>query len=325
MNNKANLEQAILATVVYFDMFDYPLTASEIWQELYVEGMSYELRVTSYSLFDVRKCLESSERIKSLAENKNGFYFLRGRENILRIRHQRYLIGQPKWRRACWLTRILRLVPFIRLVAVCNKIAYDNADDNSDIDLFIITKPGRIWTARMLVTTITSLSGIRRHSDKIKDRVCLSFYVTERALDLKKLSHLSPDTHFMYWTTQIAPIFKVDKTAADFWTANSWLKKYLPNFIPYRGVDYQRHITDNKLTSFGREISEKILRGGLGNVLERKLKKLQLKKMSAKTNSARWEDNTNVVVSDDVLKFHERDAREKLRRKFRENLKALSS
>ena len=324
VENTDILTQAILATVAYFDMFDYPLTATEIWQGLYMENTSHKSRVTSYSIADVLNCLENSARIEKHVACKNGFYFLQGRANILQTRHQRYLIGQPKWQRARWLTKILRLLPFVRMVAVCNKIAYNNADGNSDIDLFIVTKPGRIWTTRVLVTAVASLLGIRRHGQKIADRICLSFYITERAQNLEKLSSTTPDTHFMYWITQIAPVFSLNRVASSFWAANQWLTKHLPNFVPYHGVDYQRHIIDGWLASSIRGASEKMLRGSLGNTLEKKLKKLQLKKMSAKTNSARWENNTNVVVSDDVLKFHERDARERSRQKFLQKLGQLA-
>ncbi|MBU1178524.1 hypothetical protein KJ903_04925 [Patescibacteria group bacterium] len=323
-----DLEKAILAAVIYFDMFAYPLTATEIWQGLYFEPAidnSPTNKQDAYSIAEVIKCLQTSNNIKRYTTSQNGFYFRQGRSEILATRHQRYLIGQPKWRRACWIIKILRLTPFVHLLAVCNKIAYDNADDDSDIDLFIIIKPGRIWTARMIVTLITSLLGVRRHGDKIKDRACLSFYITERALDLAQLAHTTPDTHFMYWITQIAPIFSLNNTQSTFWQANNWIKKHLPNSTSYQGVDYQRQVTNGVLTNLVRRMEEKILSGWVGDKLEEKLKKLQLKKMSAKTKSARWQDNTDVVVTDDVLKFHERDARVKWRQEFIKRLATLEN
>lgn len=38
------------------------------------------------------------------------------------------------------------------------------ADENSDIDLFIITKKDNLWTARFIVTAITLILGIRRRN-----------------------------------------------------------------------------------------------------------------------------------------------------------------
>lgn len=314
-----DLAKAVLSTIVYFDMFDYPLTATEIQQGLYFAAKSNR----RYSIQNIMSCLREDDEVKKYIDYKDGFYFLNGRENILRTRHQRYLIGQPKWRRARWITAFLKITPFIRLIAVCNKIAYDNADDDSDIDLFIIIKPGRIWTARMIVTLITSLLGVRRHGEKIRDRACLSFYITERALNLENLAQSKTDTHFIYWISQIASILSLNEAETDFWQANNWLKQYLPNFTPYQGVDYQRQVGDGKVAGSLRIMGEKILSGGIGKRVEKSLKKYQLKKMSAKTASARWKDDTDVVVTDDVLKFHERDARAKLRRAFTKRMKTL--
>jgi predicted nucleotidyltransferase len=56
------------------------------------------------------------------------------------------------------------LFPQIHMVALCNSRAMGEADENSDIDLFIITKKGNLWTARFLVTALTSLLGVRRRN-----------------------------------------------------------------------------------------------------------------------------------------------------------------
>lgn len=328
-----DLEWAIISTIAYFDIFSYPVTATEIWKWLYTENSKYHpstllragIQNPKFSIHDVIQSLENSEKINKFTSHQNGFYFLKGREETLQTRHRRYLIGQPKWKKARWITKILRCVPFVKMIAVCNKIAYDNADNDSDIDLFIIIKPGRIWTARIIITVITSLLGVRRHQDKIKDRACLSFYITTRALDLEKLAGQESDTHFMYWTTQIAPLFSIEGLNNKFFAANNWIRRHLPNFIPYQGIDFQRHLPDNGLTHNLRKALEKILTGTLGNYLETRVKKTQLGKMDKKTTSVRWQNNTNVVVTDDVLKFHERDARGKCRKEFLDKLEMLSN
>ena len=42
----------------------------------------------------------------------------------------------------------IQTVPFIKMVAVCNTLGYDNAAKDSDIDLFIIAKRGRLFIVR---------------------------------------------------------------------------------------------------------------------------------------------------------------------------------
>jgi predicted nucleotidyltransferase len=60
--------------------------------------------------------------------------------------------------------RLLELFPQILLIALCNSRAMGEADENSDIDLFIIAKKGNLWTTRFIVTTLTSMLGIRRRN-----------------------------------------------------------------------------------------------------------------------------------------------------------------
>lgn len=59
---------------------------------------------------------------------------------------------------------LLELFPQILLVALCNSRAMGEADVNSDIDLFIIAKKGNLWTVRFIVTTLTSMFGVRRRN-----------------------------------------------------------------------------------------------------------------------------------------------------------------
>ena len=59
---------------------------------------------------------------------------------------------------------LFSLFPQIQMVALCNSRAMGEADENSDIDLFIIAKKGNLWTARCIVTVLSSLLGIRRRN-----------------------------------------------------------------------------------------------------------------------------------------------------------------
>lgn len=60
--------------------------------------------------------------------------------------------------------RLLELFPQILLIALCNSRAMGEADENSDIDLFIIAKKGNLWTVRFIVTILTSILGVRRRN-----------------------------------------------------------------------------------------------------------------------------------------------------------------
>jgi predicted nucleotidyltransferase len=76
---------------------------------------------------------------------------------------------------------LLRATPFVEMIALTGSMAEGRARAESDIDLFIQTKPGRIWTTRVMVTVIIQLAGIRRTETKIVGRICLNWYATFNA------------------------------------------------------------------------------------------------------------------------------------------------
>lgn len=325
MNSEVNkieyhkeLDQAILSTVVYFDIFDYPLTISEIWKWLYVKDS-----IGKYNISEILDRLENNYNLNEKISFKNVFYFLKGREDIINIRHRRHLIAIPKWRKARRVTKILRIIPYLYNISACNKIAYYNAENNSDIDFFIITKKGRIWMTRFFVTLITSILGVRRQKNKIANRICLSFYITENHYDLSRLTIEDPDIHFIYWFSQISQIYDRQASYKKLINKNSWIKKYLPNFTYFKGVEYERKVKDIKILAEIREYFEKVLDSRVGDYIENKIKNYQIKKMDKNLESARWQQNTNVMISDDILKFHEKDTRTKVKAEFYKRIKEL--
>src|SRR5690242_11290163 len=197
----STLETAILRTLAYFDVFDYPLTGDQVWRWLFpVPG-----QIIDATQDNVLLQLENMMR-EGKVEKKENYFFLPGRNAMVGIRGQRWKLGPIKWRRVRSAIDFLQLVPFVRMVAVVNTLAIDNAREESDMDLLIVTQPGRIWMTRLMVTGIVSMLGFRRHGDKIKNRICLSFYATTAAMNFGKLRLQPDDPHFTFWTSQAVPI-----------------------------------------------------------------------------------------------------------------------
>ncbi len=304
-----NLERAVLRTIIYYDLFDYPLTANEIWKGLF----KYQT-----DLFLVINCLAKSENLKKYLETRDGFYFLKARKEILNIRKKRRDYSIKKWTKALKAVKIIRFVPFLRAVFLCNSIPYFNAPEDSDIDFFIIIKSGYLWFSRFFITLLLHLTGIRRHGRKIKDRICLSFYISTDNLDLKNLSY-EQDIHFYYWLANFALIF--DRNGAEnFFQANLWLKEFLPQFFPQQIIDNWM-IKENKLSFLASRTKEFFLDNFFGKFLNLVLKKIQLFKIKQNKNSRLQENNTDVLVQDNILKFHEEDNRKEVRDLFYKKLR----
>jgi hypothetical protein len=341
---KNSLEKSILATIAYFDIFDYPLTLVEIWKWLWeisdfrfqisdfdsqssVGNRKSEIENREIGLVEVQKVLDSSEVLKSLVESRRGFYFLKGRGEAVELRQQRYNLAEKKFKKVLKVIRFLKFVPGIKMIAVCNDLAWSNAPEGSDIDLFVVTEKNKIWTARLWAASFLQLFGLRP-GKIIKDKICLSFFVDENHLNLENLSikpsspslfslpslsssSLSPDIYLIYWISQIAPIYDVGGVYQKFLDANTWIKKYLPNI-------FASEIGERRRVASGRLILTK--RSGLG---ERFFRWLQLKVMPKKLKEMANRD-TQVIINDSMLKFHENDRREEFRRKWEEKLLILN-
>ncbi|MFA6381955.1 MAG: hypothetical protein WCX08_01655 [Candidatus Buchananbacteria bacterium] len=308
-----DLEKAMLSVLAFFDIFNYPLTAVEIYKWLYQPQKPYQL-------FDVFSAL-AGDNLKGAIEYKNGFYYLTGREAIITSRLSRYHFAEKKFKIALKTVWWLRWLGFIRFIAVCNNAGYNNAAKDSDIDFFIVIKKGRLWYSRLIITLLVSVLGIRRHAKKIANRVCLSFYIADNHLNLADIALKPEDPYLIYWLAILAPIYD-NGDYHRFFIANSWLRKYLPNFFQ-TNLSCRRRVFDSPAVKFFKALDETLLFGFIGNYLESLTRFFQLKKMQKKHNFSAGQTDTKIVINDSMLKFHENDKRLEYRVAWRERLTNL--
>ena len=207
----------------------------------------------------------------------------------------------------------------MKAIFICNNLAYQNASEGSDIDLAIICENNRIWTARFFSTLLMKMLGQRPTENKHQDKICQSFFITTCNLNLKSLAYKN-DIHFTYWLNQFLPIYGKPELIEKFFNSNSWTKKCLPNFEPI--TTNERWVIKSK--SLNKRFFELILKTKLiGGPLNKLLKILQLKILPKNLNNLAKEDNTNVVISDEVLKFHDKDKRIQFRDKWEKTIENL--
>ncbi len=303
----SSLEQSILAALAYHDVFAYPLTVEEIWKWLYVE-FSWDINeVAKATPADVERAL-ASPALSELVDRAGSYVSLKGRSMNVATRMERRIANERKWHRARFVSGMLRFVPFVQFIGVVNTLALDNARPESDIDLFIVVKRRRLWLTRAVVTGLVHLMGVRRHGSAVSDRVCLSFYVSERAMDLEQLSHpaLERDEYLHYWITQVVPMFERNGCWQKFLAANLWVEEHVPH--GFRGAPAPYH-GDDTLVKIVRFIPEMIGYSVLGDIGEWLASDVQYDHMFAKQGSRIHDESTDVVVTDDILKFHEHDRR----------------
>ncbi|MBP8016653.1 hypothetical protein KAZ01_01475 [Candidatus Gracilibacteria bacterium] len=200
--------------------------------------------------------------------------------------------------------RFISYIPGLKLVGICNSLSmYATKEKGSDIDLFIITEKNKLWFVRIFATFIFQILGVRRYGNKIKERLCLSFFITENAMDFSKIA-IENDIYLFYWIYYLKPILNKDNTYELFIKANKSM-----------GIDYSSLHEDNlkyiKIQKCGN--IEKIFSPILdlfNNIFKRIFLARTLNKKKNLSNSS------GIIISDDMLKFHDNDKRKEIREKI---------
>ncbi len=314
------LERGIIQALVFYDLFDYPLTLVELAK--FLQDNEGRLSALHFSLSEILLAFRHRESLKRKVVSADGFYFLRGREELVERRLSRHRTALPRWNKAVKLIRRLSGIPFLKMAALCNMFPIETPKVESDIDVVIIAKSGRIWLVRLLVTMLIALTGQWRHK-KVAGKMCLSFFLSDEHLNLQKLYQakniwFKKDPYLFNWVALLYPIYDRDGTADKFWVANQWVRQYLPQTFLTDSVPLRR-VRGTGLDHVWQKIWELIWRGKFGNWVEKTVKWWQLEYMKAR-GDPEWLRNPNVIRSDEVLKFHEIDRREYFRAKFEERL-----
>ncbi len=328
------IQKSILSTIVYYNTLDYPLTSFEVFKYLvnplhvagfYAQCVSEKVEIDRFSkitLSNIIKSLESKELKKFISE-KNGFYFLRGRGKIIKIRISRQKIADQKWKKAKKIIRWLQIIPYLRMVAVSGSLALNNTRKKSDFDLFIVVKNRRIWLTRFLITLFVQLMGKRRHKEFTEDRICLNHYVTDKSLEIKFRSLYNAQTY-----AHMIPILGIKHACLPerqeiyekFQKANRWIKDYLV-FWPKQKIEHLKVLKVSSLLRSIAKISEVCLNNRFGDFLEKILKKLQ--NHSIEKNPLTHKKGGRVTVDDTQLEFHPDSPEKEILKKYNRTIKNL--
>lgn len=215
--------------------------------------------------------------------------------------------------------RLYRSLPFISSIYLCNSISFNALKENSDIDLFIVTKKKSLWRARFFSVVFFLLLWLKRSLKNKNKKFCLSFYITENAQNLYNITLPKTDIYFSYWLAHLIPLYQEHKT--NIYQHNKRLTSTLPNFP-------QQHVIDigSKMftwTSRIKDFLEYFFWWLSGKFLEKIIKLIWLPIVIYKTKRHK-EEGRGIVVNDNMLKFH-LDIRKKVRVNYMLNRKNIDS
>ncbi len=238
--------------IIYGDIFDFPLTLEEIWRFCPLPLTRDEL--------SRRLELEGQDNpLAAMVDCRDGYYHLRGREEIVELRRQRETTSRSIWQRARRVAGLIQNIPYIRAMAITGSLATYNSDEDGDPDFLVITTPNRIWTVFLFLGTIQKLTSTRT--------LCPNFYISADSLQVTP-----KDFYNAREVTQAIPLLGTELFQR-FLEANSWVTEYVPNHRAAALREQPPLPRHGLLRLLGRAF-ELLTAGFLGDGLERIFKRL---------------------------------------------------
>lgn len=201
-------QKGIIRTLLYYDLFSYPLTKQELYQNHPSEIGRGEFQGEIDNLVN-----------RGIIFERNEFYLLRIRDespiqkriNGNKLAAQMFLVAQ---RNSLFVAKF----PFVSGVNISGSLSKNYYDENSDIDYFIITKSNRLWLCRTLFILY-----YKTLSKEKKKHYCLNYFISEADLAIddrnpfvaKELAYLVPTVN--------------KKAYLDLLENNNWHKTFYKN------------------------------------------------------------------------------------------------
>lgn len=286
----SRLLRAIVKTLSYSDIFDYPLTLPQL--KKYLIGFSLNQNLH----------LEKTIKSFSFINFKKGYYYFTGRQDIVGLRIEKEKISRQKLKIALTIARLLFHIPTIKMIAITGNLALLSSDKKDDIDFLIITRNNRMWTTRFLCVLYLKIIGAYRKpkQNQVTDKICLNMFLEEDHLSLPVNEQ---DLYSAHEIIQMKPLFTSPGYENIILKNNLWVKKFLPNAIK---SGKGRSLTYLSRCDLG--ICSKFF-----DILEFCAKRFQLFYMRKR--------RTTEVIKDGYLRFHPHDARHPILQDYQERLK----
>lgn len=275
----------VFHTLLYSDIFDYPLKKEEIWKYLISDQ-----KITK------KQFLNDLNKTKGISVS-HGLYFLKDKKETVWKRLEKEKQSKEKLTKAKRLAKALSSIPSIQLIAVSGSLALLSSDLDDDIDFFIVTSKNTLWTTRLLAAFyLLSIGEYRKRGDKdVAGKICLNMFLDEESMSFDKKRR---ELYTAHEIAQLYPLIERGNTFSKFQKANSWLLDFLPNaFDEKKKVEKIKEIRwDWVLTLF-----------------EPFLKYIQRAYMKGNL--------TSEEVSDKILAFHPYNYKEQILKDFKKKLK----
>jgi hypothetical protein len=282
-------ELAIARSVVYASLFDYPLTLGQLRQTLIESTQTPSEVLAAYN---------GSNALQGAIEFRDGFFFPRGRADLIDERRRRETRSRSFLRRHRAILQLVSALPYVRMVALSGSIAHLNLEGTGDLDLFIVTRGRRVWSTTVATVVLAKLLRRRRI-------VCANFVVADTRLVLEQ-----QDLFAASQVIHLKPLIGRD-VFRELLDRNPFVFRFYPNFHaadaatltlpPIRALAGLKRVLEAVLTPVS-PLVELVCRRAYRSYLRRR--------------SAMWQSPEQVRLQADCLKLHTRSHRQSVLERF---------
>ena len=297
---KRSLDQSIIETLAFYETRNCGRTPVQLLPYI------LDFSITSAKLEKALKRLAQSGLIVR-AGNDYGLSIKgakRTKEAVIWANKKRLIANQ--------IAKVMGKSPFIRMVALTQSVAMETAKESSDVDIFTVAAPNRLWTARFITLASLKLARLAKKKGNTTNHGCFGFWIDETAMSLSSVT-IKNDIYLSFWLAHLEPLINKNQTYEKLVSKNHRLLTRFPN--------WHRRILAKNLSK--PSPVEWLLGGWFGDWLEMLLFKFQSRKIWKDEIASR--SGASVITNRSMCKLHHFDARAEIRDRWISIIKEKSA
>lgn len=220
-------EKAIIKTLIYSDIFSFPLTENELYYYLHTPKKVPQK--------EFKKALKSLHAVTL----RHGYFALKGKSNIINKRINELSEYEKKISLAKKSADLLSLIPTVLFIGISGSLGAGSGKRDDDIDYIIICKKGTMFITRFLCVFLTLITGRKRNrkEEHAPNAICLNMFLSEDGLKFKKENQ---DIYTAREIAQINPLFERDNMYWRLLHENNWILNHLANVSSGKNVTFKK-------------------------------------------------------------------------------------
>jgi predicted nucleotidyltransferase len=267
--NERACDTAIRKTLAYRATFKYPLSYHQLYSTLITD------KKFKKEFFD--KELNKLVKTGTIGYRDGKYFDKRIKPVSWEFRSKQSKEALDKVHKVA---KVLKSIPWIKMLAVTGSVAAYNSDKESDIDIFVVAKTHRLWLTRGFVAAILKAMNMYIRKDGDPGKICPNLFIDEEVFTWPEKDRSVFTAHEI---VLMHPLINRDHTYFKFLRANSWVKSHFANFA----------LHDEDIKTKSRQGSRIV------NLFEKLAAAIQLKYMEKK--------RTNEVIDKHIIHFRKND------------------